>query len=171
MIQSTISYPSTTVLRRIVRWTGVVLIAACAACTTSGAAGGGDRAPDVAAVDLDRTQGGASYYADKFNGRPTASGEPYDPRAMTAAHRTLPFGTRLRVTRLDTGASVVVRVNDRGPFKRARIIDLSKAAARNLDMIRDGVVDVRIELHDGSRTTDADPVPTAPTDDRTSTSW
>jgi rare lipoprotein A len=99
-----------------------------------------------------KTQVGmATYYAQRFAGRRTANGERYDPRAMTAAHRTLPFGTVLRVTRVDAageprGAPVVVRVNDRGPYARGRIIDLSMAAARKLDMIRAGVVRVRIEV-------------------------
>jgi rare lipoprotein A len=88
-------------------------------------------------------RGEASYYADYFNGRKTANGERYDPRKLTAANRTLPFGTRVRITRLDTGRSVVVRVNDRGPFgKRRRIFDLSKAAARELDMLHAGRADV-----------------------------
>jgi rare lipoprotein A len=84
-------------------------------------------------------RGDASYYAAFFRGRRTANGERYDPRKFTAANRWLPFGTRLRVTRLDTGKSVVVRVNDRGPFgKRSRILDLSRAAAQELDMIHVG---------------------------------
>ena len=97
--------------------------------------------------------GAASYYSDALAGRPTASGEPYDPRAFTAANRDLPFGTVLRVVRIDTGASVIVRVNDRGPFgQRRRIVDLSRAAAERLDMISRGVVNVRVEvLEDGAR--------------------
>jgi rare lipoprotein A len=84
-------------------------------------------------------RGDASYYASFFNGRRTSNGERYDPHKLTAANRTLPFGTRLRVTRLDTGHSVVVRVNDRGPFgNRHRILDLSRAAAEELDMIGSG---------------------------------
>ncbi len=94
----------------------------------------------------DEQTGDASYYADKFIGRTTASGERYDPDALTAAHRSLPFGTRVRVTRLESGQSVVVRINDRGPFVRGRIIDLSHTAARRLDMIREGVVSVAIEV-------------------------
>ncbi len=89
-------------------------------------------------------RGEASYYADFFNGRKTANGERYDPRALTAANRTLPFGTRVRITRVDTGRSVVVRVNDRGPFgKRRRIFDLSKAAARQLDMLHAGRAEIQ----------------------------
>lgn len=89
-------------------------------------------------------RGEASFYADFFNGRKTASGERYDPHKLTAANRTLPLGTRVRITRLDTGRSVVVTVNDRGPFgKRRRIFDLSKAAARELDMLKVGTAQVR----------------------------
>ena len=96
---------------------------------------------------LESRAGRASYYSDRLAGRSTASGEPYDPERLTAASRELPFDTRVRVTRVDTGASVVVRVNDRGPFgDRRRIIDLSRAAAERLDMIREGVVDVRVEV-------------------------
>jgi len=98
-------------------------------------------------VDMDRDgdvlRGEASYYADFFDGRKTASGERYDPGAMTAANRTLPLGTRVRIRRVDTGASVVVRVNDRGPFgKRRRIFDLSKAAAKKLNMLQRGTAQV-----------------------------
>jgi rare lipoprotein A len=90
--------------------------------------------------------GEASYYAGKFHGRRTASGEVYSRRRLTAAHRTLPFGTLLRVTNLANGRKVVVRVNDRGPWKRGRIIDLSRAAAEELRMIRAGVARVRLEV-------------------------
>ncbi|MFB6271321.1 MAG: septal ring lytic transglycosylase RlpA family protein [Salinibacter sp.] len=97
---------------------------------------------------LPKTQGTASYYADKFVGRTTANGEIYSHDALTAAHPSLPFGTRVRVTRIDHAdePSVVVRINDRGPFKHGRIIDLSKAAARELEMIREGVVTVRLAV-------------------------
>ncbi|MCA9794548.1 MAG: septal ring lytic transglycosylase RlpA family protein [Candidatus Eremiobacteraeota bacterium] len=91
-------------------------------------------------------EGLASYYADKFQGRPTASGQPYDRQALTAAHRTHPFGTRLRVTRLDTGQSVEVVVNDRGPHNPERVVDLSRKAAEELDLIRDGVIRVEVEV-------------------------
>lgn len=94
-------------------------------------------------------RGEASFYADFFNGRQTASGERYDPRKLTAANRTLPLGTRVQVTRLDTGKSVVVRVNDRGPFgKRRRIFDLSKAAARQLDMLHVGTAEIEAVVLD-----------------------
>jgi rare lipoprotein A len=92
-------------------------------------------------------RGEASFYANSLRGNPTASGEPYDPKKLTAANRTLPLGTRLRVTRLDNGKSVVVRVNDRGPFgHRRRILDLSRAAAEELDMLKAGVVKVQAEV-------------------------
>jgi|1185.fasta_scaffold24882_1 rare lipoprotein A len=90
-------------------------------------------------------EGEASFYAPKFAGRRTASGERYDPKGMTAAHKTLPLGTRIRVTRVG-GPSVVVRVNDRCGCQHGRIVDLSEAAARKLDMMRAGVVPVRLEV-------------------------
>lgn len=90
-------------------------------------------------------EGRASYYGERFRGRRTASGERFDPDRLTAAHRTLPFGTRLRVTNLRNGRSVVVRVTDRGPYHGRRVLDLSKEAARQLGMIRRGVARVRIE--------------------------
>jgi rare lipoprotein A len=90
-------------------------------------------------------RGEAAYYGDRFAGRKTASGERYDPKAFTAAHRTFPFGTIVRVRRPDTGSYTYVRVTDRGPFgSKTRIIDVSKIAARRLDMFRRGVVDVRV---------------------------
>jgi rare lipoprotein A len=90
-----------------------------------------------------RLTGLASYYG---SGEVTATGEKFDPKGMTAAHRTLPFGTRVRVTRVDTGNSVVVRINDRGPFKPGRIIDLSEGAAEDLDMTRVGLAEVRLDV-------------------------
>ena len=93
------------------------------------------------------TRGKATYYSDSLAGRPTASGEKYQPEAFTAAHRTLPFGTIVRVVREDGGQAVVVRITDRGPFGEAkRIIDVSRAAAERLDMLRDGVIPVRVEV-------------------------
>lgn len=91
-------------------------------------------------------RGQASYYGDSLAGNKTASGERYDPRAFTAAHRTLAFGTLVRVVRPDTGASVTVRITDRGPFVSRRVLDLSRAAAERLRMIRSGVVEVRAEV-------------------------
>jgi len=82
--------------------------------------------------------GMASYYGNEFAGRRTASGERFDPSGLTAAHRSLPFGSKVRVTSAATGRSVVVRINDRGPFKRDRVIDVSQAAARELGLIGPG---------------------------------
>lgn len=96
-------------------------------------------------------EGEASYYGDEFEGRPTASGEPFAQTGLTAAHRTLPIGSRVRVTNVSTQESVVVRVNDRGPFAERRVIDLSKAAAREIGMLQDGVARVRLELLRGTR--------------------
>lgn len=90
-------------------------------------------------------RGQASWYGPGFHGRHTASGERFDQDALTAAHRRLPLGTRVTVTNLDNGRSVRVAINDRGPYVDGRVIDLSRAAARRLGMIDDGVVRVRIE--------------------------
>jgi rare lipoprotein A len=91
-------------------------------------------------------RGSASYYASKFNGRRTASGEVFSNSAMTAAHRTLPFGTLVRVTNPATGASVIVRINDRGPFTRGRMIDVSRAAAEELGLIARGHATVELAV-------------------------
>jgi rare lipoprotein A len=91
----------------------------------------------------------ASYYADAHHGRRTANGERFDMHALTAAHRTLPFGTRVKVTNLDNGRSVVVRINDRGPYVEGRVIDLSQAAARELRFLDRGTTRVRLEVISG----------------------
>ncbi len=90
--------------------------------------------------------GQGSYYADKFAGRPTASGVPYRPGQMTAAHNTLPFGTLIQVTNVRNGRSVKVTVNDRGPHVKGRIVDVSKKAARQLDIVEAGVVPVQLKV-------------------------
>lgn len=90
--------------------------------------------------------GKASYYARKFNGRKTASGERFDMNKMTCAHRTLPFGTLVRVTNQSNGWSVKLRVNDRGPFTKGRIVDVSFAAAKALGMIKRGTARVKLEV-------------------------
>ncbi|MCW3082190.1 MAG: septal ring lytic transglycosylase RlpA family protein [Segetibacter sp.] len=89
--------------------------------------------------------GKASFYADKFDGRQTSNGEIFKQRKKTAAHRTLPFGTKVTVTNLANGRTVKVRVNDRGPFVKGRMIDLSKRAAKKLDMVNAGVANVEIK--------------------------
>jgi rare lipoprotein A len=90
--------------------------------------------------------GVTSWYGPGFRGKPTASGAKFRPGRRTAAHRTLPFGTVLQVTRVDTGRSVRVVVNDRGPFVDGRILDLSRRAARRIDMLDDGVTVVEVRL-------------------------
>jgi rare lipoprotein A len=91
-------------------------------------------------------EGLASYYGPGLQGSPTASGERFDDTQLTAAHRTLPFGTIVRVDDLENGKSVEVRINDRGPFTAGRIIDLSLAAARAIDMVRAGLARVRVTV-------------------------
>ena len=96
-----------------------------------------------------QTQSGkASFYADKFEGRPTASGEKYKHSKLTAAHKTLPFGTKVKVTNQSNKKTVEVVINDRGPYVDGRIIDLSKSAAEKLDFITQGLADVTIEVID-----------------------
>lgn len=96
---------------------------------------------------VDRFTGDATYYADSLAGNKTASGEVYRTDAFSAAHRTLPFGTIVRVVRTDTASVTYVKINDRGPFGNAkRVIDLSRAAATELEMLRAGVVPVRVEI-------------------------
>ena len=96
---------------------------------------------------VDIQEGEASYYADSLHGNPTASGEPYDKNALTAAHLELAFGTRVNVTYLKTGQSVEVVINDRGPYAKHRIIDLSRAAAARIGLIEDGHGQVRLEIY------------------------
>jgi rare lipoprotein A len=92
-------------------------------------------------------EGKASYYGKKFNGRKTASGEYFNLSHFTAAHRTLAFGTNVKVTNLNNGKKVIVRINDRGPFMRGRIIDVSPAAAREIGLLGSGTANVRIEAY------------------------
>ena len=97
-------------------------------------------------ADVLKSNAEASYYAEKYHGRKTASGEIFNMNAFTCAHKTLPFGTVLRVTNLSNNKSVDVRVNDRGPFVKGREIDVSKAAAQKLGMIKTGTARVKIEI-------------------------
>lgn len=119
----------------------ILLLAACASY------------PGPAPMDSVTTgwqeEGEASWYGPGFHGRQTASGEVYDMEAMTAAHRELPFGSRVRVVNLDNGRETHVRINDRGPFARGRVLDLSRAAAREIDMLGSGTARVRIEVLEG----------------------
>ena len=97
-------------------------------------------------LNAQNATGMASYYADQFNGRKTASGEIFDNNKMTAAHRTLRFGTMIKVTNLNNNKSVLVRVNDRGPYAHNRLIDLSKNAASQIGMVLSGTARVRVEV-------------------------
>lgn len=112
-----------------------------AACSSAAKSGGG-----VASGHSESGQ--ASYYGNEFHGRKTASGERFDQAKLTAAHRTLPFGTRLKVTNTQNGRSVEVRVNDRGPFVKGRIIDLSSSAFKTIASLNAGVTPVRIQVVD-----------------------
>lgn len=116
----------------------IPLLLALAGCAASGRLGG--RPAGDSAVGL------ASFYDARYDGARTASGERHDADALTAAHRTLPFGTRVRVTNLANGRSVVVTVNDRGPFVRGRVLDVSRRAARELGFVREGTARVRVTV-------------------------
>jgi len=144
----------------LARMGAVALLAAClAACGSSGGKGMAQRgsykigAPyKIDGVtytpqeEFDHVETGvASWYGPGFHGKSTANGEPYDQSARTAAHRTLQMPSIVRVTNLDNGLSTVVRVNDRGPFARSRVIDLSRTAAQELDIVRNGTAHVRID--------------------------
>jgi rare lipoprotein A len=101
----------------------------------------------IATPDFTEIDGGmASYYGDELAGNRTASGERFDPGQLTGAHRSLPFGSMVRVTNVSNGDSVVVRINDRGPFSRGRVIDISHAAAREIGMHRSGTARVKLAL-------------------------
>ncbi len=114
-----------------------MLLAGCAGTSPSASRGG---------TSAFVATGKAAYYSDSYQGRQTANGERYDRGALTAAHRSLPFGTRVHVTNLDNGREVTVRVNDRGPFTPGRVIDLSYRAAQQLGMVRSGIAPVRLRV-------------------------
>ena len=121
------------------------LLAALAVLALLAGACAGTNRPAATPPDLTEV-GEASWYGIEERGRPTASGEAMDPGALTAAHRTLPFGTIVEVTNVETGAAVQVRINDRGPFVRSRVIDLSHEAARRLGILEKGVARVRLTV-------------------------
>lgn len=106
--------------------------------------------PGLRAQEVFVQKGIASFYADHFQGRQTANGERYDKNALTAAHKTLAFGSKVRVTNLENQKTVLVTINDRGPFVKGRILDLSRKAAEELDIIRAGTGKVEIEVLEGS---------------------
>jgi rare lipoprotein A len=117
-----------------------IVLALAAGCTES---------PEADANESTVTQKGkASYYARSFQGKETASGETFNQNELVAAHKTLPFDTRVQVTNLENGKQVTVRINDRGPFKPGRIIDLSRVAANRIDLLEDGIAPVKIETLD-----------------------
>jgi rare lipoprotein A len=124
-------------MRRSRLWILLLALIAAWGCATTG----GPRS-----VEPRSEVGVASFYARRFNGRQTASGAFYDERKLTAAHPTLPFGTKVRVTHLTNDRSVVVTINDRGPWIQNRIIDLSRRAARELGLLRQGVARVRVQV-------------------------
>lgn len=102
-------------------------------------------------VNQHSTRGEASYYAGFHHGKKTASGERFNTHSLTAAHRTLPLGSKIKVTNLNNGKEVVVRVNDRGPYAKGRVLDVSLGAAKKLDMIKTGTAKVSIQiLHVGN---------------------
>jgi rare lipoprotein A len=125
--------------------TAVLLYAGCGPASPRFVTRESPASPEVSS-SVHQLTGIASYYADEFHGRPTANGEEYDMHAMTAAHQTLPFNTTVRVTNVTTGAAVIVRINDRGPFKDNRVIDLSLEAAKRLGMITNGTAPVRLDI-------------------------
>jgi rare lipoprotein A len=121
------------------RPSGVLLVWLCLGCVSCATAGA-MRRESRAEIGM------ASYYGGAHDGRRTASGERFDMREMTAAHRSLPFGTQVRVTNLRNGRAVVVRINDRGPWKKGRVIDVSYAAGRKLGLIGPGTARVRLDV-------------------------
>ena len=124
------------------------LAAALVGCSMSPLRGPATSPSPPSAVGEHIGSGKASYYGSQHHGKLTASGERFNQGALTAAHRTLPFGTNVRVTNTRNGKSVVVRINDRGPFVRGRIIDLSKAAFERIGNTRSGIIRVRLERVD-----------------------
>jgi len=130
----------------------IIAVAMLIAAAPVAAQDGASEAPTSTVL----ASGMASYYGEAHAGNRTASGERFNPDEMTAAHRSLPFGTRLRVTDPSTGRSVIVRINDRGPFHKSRILDLSEAAARELGIVRRGRALVEIALADAAEATAAE---------------
>jgi rare lipoprotein A len=128
----------------------VVALCASAVCAQTGAAAAPASAPAAAAAPATpaaaTSSGKLAWYGKKFAGRKTASGEAFNPEALTMAHKTLPFGTRVKITNPTNDKSVTVRVNDRGPAQDDRVGDVSAAAARKLGMVRSGVIDAELSV-------------------------
>jgi len=138
----------------------VAVLLAAAACAHRGGPPARSAAAASAAVPGTRDRGIASWYGEPYHGRRTASGEVYDMYGVSAAHRTLPFGTLVRVTRRDDGRSIDVVINDRGPFVKGRIIDLSYGAARRIGLDLDGIAPVEVTvLEPGTRAPLTTPTP------------
>jgi rare lipoprotein A len=134
----------------VLLWAGVALLSlSLGGCATGGGSIGPSPAAEIVEGGAKPQTGFASYYGRRQEGRQTASGDRYDGKDLTAAHRTLPFGTLVRVTNLANDRSVVVRINDRGPFVHGRIIDVSHRAAKELGFLRDGTAKVRVEVVGG----------------------
>lgn len=125
---------------------GAVVATGCGTIRSARGNAVATRRPAVVSARGAYQVGLASWYGAEYAGARTASGERFNPSALTAAHRTLPFGTRVQVTNLENGRQVIVRVNDRGPFKRGRIIDLSHGAAQRLASLDQGLVKVRLDV-------------------------
>jgi rare lipoprotein A len=123
-------------------WLLVVCLLVLTGCTTGRAV----RTEPPGRVEPSALRGQASWYGHPHHGRRTTSGEVYDMNKLTAAHRTLPLGTRVLVTNLDNGRTVEVRINDRGPVRRDRVLDLSYAAARRLGALGEGVIPVSLRI-------------------------
>jgi rare lipoprotein A len=132
------------------RWALVLVVALAAACSAPAkkkSSGGRGTSSSSIRFESGATQRGkATWYGGRHHGGPTASGERFDKNAMTAAHKSLPMNSRVRVTHSKTGRTVTVRINDRGPYGKGRIIDLSEAAARRLGILDEGVAPVVIEV-------------------------
>ena len=124
----------------------VIALLSCATCAAAATSDSVSSADPGARGTVAVERGKATWYGGKHHGGPTASGERFNKNAMTAAHKKLPFNSIVRVTNLKNGRAVTVRINDRGPYGKGRIIDVSEAAARKLNMIRSGVVPCTVEV-------------------------
>lgn len=137
MLSHACATPAPRSARRLAAWLGALALLALVGCGSTTKSGGASS-----------ESGQASYYGNEFQGRKTANGERFDQAQLTAAHRTLPFGTRLKVINTQNGKSVTVRVNDRGPFVKGRVIDLSSSAFKAIAPLNAGVAPVRIQAAD-----------------------
>lgn len=123
-----------------------VVVEGCSGAAPRFTTGGDTPVATTSKTQMHQLAGIASYYSDEFQGRKTSNGETFDMHELTAAHRTLPFDTKVKVTNLENGKSIVVRINDRGPFKDNRVIDVSLEAAKQIGLIANGTASVRLEI-------------------------